>query len=182
MQERDDPPYQPILPPPVDIADSAGRQVEGFVDVAHVAFVHHEAFADPHNAVVPAYHTEMTSYGLQADYWSTVSNYPKSLQHLAPPDFQWLRHFEVYPPFTAKLTVHFPAHGQLHIMNAACPVSARKTQLFVPIARNFDIDGPLEPVYPLPDMQQEAHFAADRTSVAYRRLLKNMGLSLAYST
>jgi phenylpropionate dioxygenase-like ring-hydroxylating dioxygenase large terminal subunit len=99
------------------------------------------------------------------------------------------------------LTVHFPNGGLLHIMNAASPVSARKTSLFVPIARNFDKDGPLEPVYefnaqifaedkelierqhpedlPL-DMQMEAHFAADRSSVAYRRLLKKMGLSLVY--
>lgn len=200
MPSWTDPAYQPILPPPVDIAGSAGRQVEGFVDVAHFAFVHHEAFADRDNPVVPAYNTEVTDFGLRSDYWSTVSNYPKSLQHLAPPGFQWLRSFEVHPPFTAQLTVHFPEEGRLHILNAASPVSARKTRLFVPIARNFDRNGSLEDVYafnaqvfaedqaiierqrpedlPL-DMQEEAHFAADRTSAGYRRLLKGMGLGLA---
>jgi hypothetical protein len=30
-------------------------------------------------------------------------------------------------------------------------------------------------------MQEEAHFAADRTSAAYRRLLRDMGLTLAYA-
>jgi hypothetical protein len=47
-----------------------------------LAFVHHEAFADPHNQIVPSYHTEITDFGLQTDYWSTVSNYPKALQQV----------------------------------------------------------------------------------------------------
>jgi vanillate O-demethylase monooxygenase subunit len=41
-----DPTYEPILPAFVDIAGSAGRQVEGFVDVAHFAFIYHDVFAD----------------------------------------------------------------------------------------------------------------------------------------
>jgi vanillate O-demethylase monooxygenase subunit len=31
------------------------------------------------------------------------------------------------------------------------------------------------------DLSLEVHIAADRTSVAYRRLLKQMGLSLAFT-
>jgi vanillate O-demethylase monooxygenase subunit len=189
--------YQTILPPFVDIAGSAGRQVEGFVDVAHFAWIHHEAFADRNDQVVPDYTTAITDFGLRTEYWSTVNNYPKGLEHLAPPGFRWLRAFEIYLPYTARLTVHFPNDGRLCILNAASPVSARKTRLFVPIARNFDREGPLEPVYafnaqifaedqaiiecqqpaelPL-DPQAEAHFPADRTSTAYRRLLAGMGL------
>ena len=56
-------------------------------------------------------------------------------------------HFEVDVPFFARLTVHFPDHGRLSILNAASPVSARKTRLFVPIVRNFDKDLPLDDVY-----------------------------------
>jgi phenylpropionate dioxygenase-like ring-hydroxylating dioxygenase large terminal subunit len=197
----DDPDFQGILPPFVDIAGSAGRQVEGFVDVAHFAFIHHRAFADPDNSAVPTYDTVFTDYGLRTDYWSTVSNYPKQLQHLAPPHFRWLRVFDIYPPFTARLTVHFPGAARLHILNAASPVSARRTRLFVPLARNFDRQGSLDDVYafnaqifaedqaiverqrpeelPL-DMMEEAHFAADRTSAGYRRLLKEMGLSMTF--
>jgi phenylpropionate dioxygenase-like ring-hydroxylating dioxygenase large terminal subunit len=202
MPAWDDPTFQPILPPSIDIAASAGRQVEGFVDVAHFAFVHQNAFADPENPVVPPYKTEVTDFGLRTEYWSTVSNYPKALQHLAPADFQWLRVFEVYPPFTARLVVHFPHDGRLHILNAASPISARKTRLFVPIARNFDTTGSLDDVYafnaqifaedqavverqkpeelPL-DTGSEFHIAADRTSAEYRRLLKSMGLSLRFA-
>jgi phenylpropionate dioxygenase-like ring-hydroxylating dioxygenase large terminal subunit len=197
----EDPAFQPILPPSVDIAASPGRQVEGFVDVAHFAFVHQNAFADPQNTVVPHYTTEITDFGLRTEYWSTVSNYPKALQQRAPPDFRWLRVFEVFPPFTARLVVHFPHDGRLHILNAASPVSARKTRLFVPIARNFDTNGSLDEVYafnaqifaedqaiverqkpedlPL-DSSGEFHIAADRTSAEYRQLLRKMGLSLRF--
>jgi phenylpropionate dioxygenase-like ring-hydroxylating dioxygenase large terminal subunit len=195
----DDAGYQQIVPPVVDIAAAPGRQVEGFVDVAHFAWIHHEAFADRGNPIVPLYKTRTTDRGLQTEYRSNVSNYPKALQHLEPPGFEWLRVFDIYPPFTATLTVHFPGTDRLHIMNAASPVSARKTRLFVPLLRNFDTTGPVEEVYafnaqifaedqaiveaqhpedlPL-DLESEAHFAADRTAVGYRKLLKAMGLSL----
>ncbi len=152
---------------------------------------------------VPTYQTEFTDFGLRTEYWSEVSNYPKALQYLAPDDFKWLRVYEIYPPFNAALTVYFPNDGRLHILNAASPVSARKTRLFVPITRNFDVTGSIEDVYafnaqifaedqaiverqhpedlPL-DIQAEAHFAADRTSAGYRRLLREMGLSFAYAS
>jgi hypothetical protein len=112
-------------------------------------------------------------------------------KHLNPPGFLWRRRFEVCLPFNAKLTVFFfPEGGQLHILNAASPFSARKTKLFVPICRNFDKDSPLqttldfnhqvfaediaivEQQYPedLPiDLHAEAHFGADRSSIAYRK-------------
>jgi phenylpropionate dioxygenase-like ring-hydroxylating dioxygenase large terminal subunit len=193
--------FQPIMAPTIDINSSSGRQVEGFLDVAHFAWAHTESFGDRNNPVVPSYLIERTSFGIRANYLSTVSNYPKHLQHLAPPDFQWLRVFEVFPPFCAGLTVHFPNGGRLCILNAASPMSARKTRLFCPLARNFDKESPLEDVFafnlkifnedrvivesqkpadlPL-DMQMETHIAADRTSIAYRKLLKSMGLGTMY--
>ncbi len=57
-----DPAHQAILPPYVDIAGSSGRQLEGFIDVAHFAWVHHEAFASRENPVVPKYSTIKTDY------------------------------------------------------------------------------------------------------------------------
>jgi len=64
---------------------------------------------------VPDYRVTKTSTGLVADYISTVSNYPHEHKHLNPPGFLWRRRFEVFLPFTAKLTVFFPKNGQLHI-------------------------------------------------------------------
>jgi vanillate O-demethylase monooxygenase subunit len=190
--------FQPILCPPVSIQAAAGRQIEGFIDVAHFAWIHHEAFADRENSVVPLYQTKKTDYGFRSLYISDVSNFPKSISHLAPEGFVWHRTFDVYPPFIAMLKIDFPEDGLLRIMNIATPVSASETTLYVPLARNFDQTGSLDDVYafnaqifaedqaiieaqcpedlPL-ELDEEAHFAADRSSVAYRKALKDMGLT-----
>jgi vanillate O-demethylase monooxygenase subunit len=127
---------------------------------------------------------------------------PKHLKHLNPPGFKWRRLFDVFLPFTAKLSVFFPKDGRLHILNAACPVSARKTRVFVPICRNFDKDAPLldtlnfnhqvfaedkaivEQQYPedLPiDLQEEVHIRADRSSITYRQKLAALGLGRTFT-
>ncbi|SAK96668.1 Rieske (2Fe-2S) protein [Caballeronia hypogeia] len=193
--------FQQILPPSIDIKASAGRQTEGFIDVAHFAWIHHHSFADRRNPVVPNYTVERRANGMRAEYVSSVSNFPKSMQHRAPEGFLWRRIFEVDVPFFARLTVHFPEGGRLAILNAASPVSARETRLFVPIARNFDKDLPLDDVYAfnrqvfeedraivelqcpedLPiDRAAEAPILADRSSGAYRRALAEIGLGQHY--
>jgi vanillate O-demethylase monooxygenase subunit len=199
----DDPDFQPILAPTIDIESSAGRQIEGFLDVAHFAWVHRASFGDPAKPTVPNYTVEPTARGIRAECRSTVSNFPRALQDRAPADFEWLRVFEVFPPFTARLIVHFPNEDRLWILNAASPVSARKTRLFCPVARNFDKTGSIEDVHafnlqiftedqrivesqrpgelPL-DPQAEAHIPSDRTSIAYRKLLREMGLGAAAAT
>ncbi len=202
LPEWDSPDHQPILPDSLDINAAVGRQMEGFLDVAHFAWVHHEAFASRDNPEVPPYTVTPMPHGLRAEYLSTVSNFPKALQDRAPADFQWLRVFDVFLPFAAILRVHFPEGGRLCILNAPSPVSARKTRLFSPLCRNFDQDQPLEPVYefnrqiftedqeiveaqypedlPL-DLRTECHIEADKTSIAYRRGLAKLGLSKTYT-
>lgn len=197
MPHWDEAGFQQIVCPPFDIAGFAGRQMEGFLDVAHFGFVHTATFGDPDDVVVPPYDPVPHANGFSVDYRSTVSNYPLGAQQRNPPGFEWLRRFDVFAPFTATLTVHFPDDGRLAIMNAATPVSARRTRLFVPIARNFDTDRPVQEVYdfnrrvfeedramveaqmpealPL-DPRLEVHIPADRSSIAYRRVLRDMGL------
>lgn len=197
-----EPGYLRVLPDSVEIKASAGRQVEGFLDVSHFAFVHVDSFGESNNPEVPNYPVRPTDTGFQADYVSTVSNYPNHLKHLNPSGFRWRRLFEVFLPFTAKLAVFFPNDGMLHILNAACPVSARETRLFVPICRNFDKDAPLQDTldfnhqvfredkeiverqYPedLPiDLHEEVHIRADRSSITYRQKLAALGLGRAFT-
>jgi hypothetical protein len=95
----------------------------------------HGTFAVPGKVQVPAYMPIGTGKGFDVDYRSTIGNYPIGVDGRADPDFEWLRHFLVHLPFTATLTIHFPGDGRLVIMNAASPVSARKTRLFAPIAQ-----------------------------------------------
>jgi phenylpropionate dioxygenase-like ring-hydroxylating dioxygenase large terminal subunit len=197
MPYWDDPDFQQIICPNFDIGGFAGRQLEGFIDVAHFAWIHTATFADPDNARVGRYITVETPHGFHADYRSSIGNYPIGVGGRAPPDFEWLRHFDVHLPFTATLTIHFPDGGRMVIMNAASPRSARKTRLFAPIVRNFDKHLPVEDAHafnlrifeedrrivesqrpahlPL-DPTAELHIPADASSIAYRRGLKRMGL------
>ncbi|NDJ19661.1 aromatic ring-hydroxylating dioxygenase subunit alpha [Myxacorys almedinensis] len=202
FHEWDNPDYQQILPDAVNLNAASGRQMEGFLDVAHFAWVHTNSFGDSNNPLVPRYEVKKTPNGILAEYLSTVSNFPKAMQHRAPADFEWLRIFEVFFPFTARLTVHFPDDGRLCILNAASPISARQTRVFCPICRNFDKDSPLEPIYefnyqvfaedkevveaqypedlPL-DLRAESHIRADQTSIAYRKGLGALGLGKTYT-
>ena len=195
----DDADYQGIVCPVVDIAGAPGRQVEGFLDVSHFAWAHMTTFGDRSNPVVPDYRVEKTQTGCRAEYLSNVSNYGPDQKHLAPADFLWRRTFEVFAPFTARLVVDYPDDKHLWILNAASPVSAHQTRLFCPLARNFDKHTPVEDVREfnrrvfnedriLVEAQRpkdlplspgaDIPIAADRTSIAYRRVLKQMGLSL----
>jgi phenylpropionate dioxygenase-like ring-hydroxylating dioxygenase large terminal subunit len=201
MAQWDDPDYIQVLPDAVDLDAAAGRQVEGFLDVSHFAFIHAKSFGETENPTVPDYPIEQTPAGFKADYISTVSNYPHGLKHLAPPDFKWRRLFEVFLPFTAKLSVTFP-NGMLHILNAASPVSARKTRVFVPLCRNFDKDAPLqdtldfnhqvfaedkaivEQQWPedLPiRLADEVHIAGDKSSITFRKRLAALGLGTSFT-
>jgi phenylpropionate dioxygenase-like ring-hydroxylating dioxygenase large terminal subunit len=197
MPGWDQPGYQRVTCPVFDVAAFAGRQVEGFLDVAHFAFVHLDTFGDPENTEVPEYIPVATDTGFSVDYWSTVGNYPHGGK-IGETGFRWLRHFDAHLPFTATLVVHFPGEGRLCIMNAASPVSARRTRMFAPIAKNFDIDQDEQDIFdfnlrifeedraivevqkpenlPL-DPRIEVNIAADRSSVAYRRGLRALGLS-----
>ena len=197
FSEWNDPHYQQILPDSVPLETSAGRQMEGFLDVSHFAWVHTETFGDANNPMVPSYDVTTTDRGLIADYFSTVSNFPAGLQHLSPEGFEWRRTFEVFLPFSARLTVHFPGTDRLCILNIASPITSQTCRMFAPICRNFDQQSSLEPIYafnhqvfaedkamieaqqpkelPL-DSQEESHIQADRTSIAYRKGLRNLGL------
>jgi len=203
MPHWDDSDFQQIVCPSIDIFGFAGRQIEGFLDVAHFGFVHPETFGDPENTIVPPYKPRPTENGFEVEYRSAVGNYPIGKTKRGQKDFEWLRHFRIHLPFTATLTIHFPENGRLVIMNAASPVSAKHTRLFAPMARNFDKNLPVHDVYefnkkvfeedkvivesqrpeclPL-DPTLEAHITADRSSIAYRRALRDIGFSRFFTS
>jgi len=78
FNEWNDPNYLTVLPNSVTLEASAGRQVEGFLDVSHFAFVHLKTFGESNNPEVPSYPVELTPAGFRADYISAVSNYPRT--------------------------------------------------------------------------------------------------------
>jgi vanillate O-demethylase monooxygenase subunit len=203
MPHWDEPAFQQIVCPTIDIFGFAGRQLEGFIDVAHFGFVHTATFGDANNTEVPPYVAVPTQDGFEAEYRSSVGNYPIGATQRGQEGFEWLRHFRVHLPFTATLEIHFPEGARLVIMNAASPMSAKATRLYAPMARNFDTDLPIQDVYdfnqrvfeedkaiveaqrpeclPL-DLSLEAHIPADRSSIAYRKGLRALGLSRFFTS
>jgi phenylpropionate dioxygenase-like ring-hydroxylating dioxygenase large terminal subunit len=191
------------MPEPIDLKATAGRQLEGFLDVAHFAWIHDKTFGDRSNPVVPTYDVEKTPRGLQARYRSTVGNYLRQDGRDSAPQEGVLRIFDVYLPFTARLTVHMADEARLVILDSASPVSARHTRLFPPLLRNYDKGLPIEPFVaynnqifnedtdivesqcpedlPL-NLLDEVHIRADKTSIAYRQELGRLGLGRAYTS
>lgn len=188
--------FQQALCPCYAMDCFAGRQMEGFLDVAHFPWVHRTTFACAGQRSVPSYAVEETERGFSADYYSGIANYPLESGRRAPDGFIWHRQFDVHLPFAASLILHFPEGGRAVIFNIATPVSALRTHLFVPVSRNFDTERPAQEMIdfnlrvfdedkplmeaqrprnlPL-DVRDEAHVPADRSSLAYRRALARRG-------
>lgn len=189
--------FQQILVPPFTWAASAGRQIESFCDVAHFAFVHENTFAvrDPE---VPRYEARATPGGVFADFVSQVGN----VTDPGAAAQTWRRVYHIQLPFTAHLVIHFPHGGQMGLLNAACPVSARQTRVFPLVARDFDQDQSVadliafqQRIYAedqavverqnpedLPiDLTEEVHVRADLTSVTYRQQLAALGLGRTFT-
>ncbi|MEG3929079.1 MULTISPECIES: Rieske 2Fe-2S domain-containing protein [unclassified Microcoleus] len=66
FQEWNDPDYIQVLPGSVAHEAAAGRQVEGFLDVSHFAFVHTESFGERENPEVPDYPARRLPHGFRA--------------------------------------------------------------------------------------------------------------------
>ena len=88
MPYWDDSNFQQLVCPFVDLNCFAGRQLEGFIDVAHFAWVHPDTFGDPDNVEVPDYITTETNYGFDADYLSSVGRYPIGIDQRGKEGFQ----------------------------------------------------------------------------------------------
>jgi phenylpropionate dioxygenase-like ring-hydroxylating dioxygenase large terminal subunit len=86
MPHWDDSAFQQIVCPFIDIHGFAGRQMEGFLDVAHFGFVHTATFGDPANTIVPRYVPQATEKGFEVEYRSAVGNYPIGATIAADPD------------------------------------------------------------------------------------------------
>ncbi len=203
LPEWDDPDYQRAMPDPIDLKAAAGRQIESFLDVAHFAWIHHKTFGDRTNPIVPTYDVAKNVTGLQARYRSTVGNYLRQDGNSVAAEQGVLRVFDVYLPFSARLTVHMPDGARLVILDCASPVSARATRLFPPLLRNYDKDQPVQPFIdynnqifsedttivqaqcpedlPL-NLLDEVHIRADKTSITFRQELGRIGLGRDYTS
>jgi phenylpropionate dioxygenase-like ring-hydroxylating dioxygenase large terminal subunit len=178
-----------LLCGPYDVATSAPRIVENFLDLAHFGFVHEGLLGDRVHTRLGDYRIDATAHGFIAhgcQAWQPQSN-RLALQGSVV-DYR----YELTAPFCAQLTKLPHAQGgyQDVIGLFVCPVEAERSRVWFRVAlTDFDSsdeelrafqdtifmqDRPvLESQSPkrLPLSGGEVHSAADRSSAAYRRFL-----------
>jgi phenylpropionate dioxygenase-like ring-hydroxylating dioxygenase large terminal subunit len=185
---------------PYEVATSAPRIVENFLDMAHFAFVHEGWLGARGATAIDDYRVEETPHGLRATQcraWQPQSN----LHSTAPAQVEYT--YEVVAPYTAFLT-KIPEAGTVavpgwreQIALFICPLGEERSRVWFRLAV-ADFDSPEEklrafqdtifrqdqPVLesqapkrlPL-DLRAELHTAADRASSAYRRYLSGNGIT-----
>ena len=188
-------PARRLIYGPFDVATSAPRAVENFLDTSHFAFVHEGWLGDAHHPEVPPYDVTHT-----ADGRPVIERYqawqPRASAGAAGGDWVTYR-YEVLSPYSALLSKQGHAGGPQDSYTIwACPTTPDSCRLWFAqyttdavssddALRDFQVeifsqDQPvLESQQPkrLPLSGGEAHSAADRLSAAYRRYLKECGIT-----
>ena len=185
---------------PYDVAASAPRIIENVLDMSHFGFVHEGWLGSRDATAIDDYRVEPTATGLLASgckAWQPQSN----LHSTAPAQVEYT--YEVTAPYAAVLT-KVPEAGTTavdgwreSIALFICPVSAVSSRVWFRLAvadfespdaklqafqhTIFTQDQPvLESQQPqrLPlDLRAELHTPADRASSAYRRFLRQSGIT-----
>ena len=178
---------------PFDVATSAPRVVENFLDMAHFGFVHEGWLGEPGHAEVPPFTVTRSDHGLQASgcrAWQPRSN-------LCATEGSWVDYgYQVPAPYCAVLEKAPDAQAgwregiALFVLPIddeharawfalAMPAEAGEAAAIEAFQRTiFEQDRPvLESQRPrrLP-LRGELHSAADRLSSAYRRWLIDLGV------
>lgn len=192
-------PARRLLLGPYDVATSAGRVVENFLDASHFAFVHEGWLGDAARPEVPPYEVTHTADGrpvvVHSRTWQPQAT--ASAQGGAWVDY---RH-ELLAPFAATLRKH-PADGQPGDAYTlwCCPVDEELTRVWF-VQGSDDVQSTDETLRAFQDqvfaqdkpvlLSQrparlplsggesggELHSAADRLSIAYRRWLQARGVT-----
>jgi len=191
--EWDDPAYRKIVLRPFTYHAGAPRALENFLDVGHFPFVHTDLLGDKDHTRIEDYEVESGPDGVLA----------KNVKVWQPdPDGTGVGRFVTYTygvrrPFSAYFSKENEGQTYMIQLNVT-PVDELECIAWMTIGMNYGHDVPEEelmafqekivgqdiPVVesqrperlPL-DLQAELHLRSDRIAVAYRKWLKQLGLS-----
>jgi phenylpropionate dioxygenase-like ring-hydroxylating dioxygenase large terminal subunit len=195
LPESRDPSLRKVLVgPSIPVRASAPRLVENFLDVAHFAFVHAGTLGDERDTEISDYDVTTGPDGITA---SDITVFQPDPYGTGEPDR--VRYtYRVFRPLLAYLRKETERGGFLSILLAVTPVDeVLSVGWFFMIAQapasvtdadltafqigifNQDVaivESQRPELLPL-DLQAELHLRCDRTSIAYRRWLNELGLS-----
>lgn len=193
LLEWSDPSFRLVPCGPYAFEASAPRVVENFLDVAHLPFVHDGLLGDSAHPELPDYPVETGPEGIVARDISIYQPDPDGTGKGARVTYTYC----VPRPLWAHLRKD--ADGRVFsLFLGVCPVDTRRSASFMLIAMNHGHEIPLEqlqqfqdrivaqdqPVVesqrpellPL-DLAAELHLRSDRTAIAYRQWLRQLGLT-----
>ena len=184
---------------PYDVAASAPRIIENFLDMSHFGFVHEGWLGSRDATAIAAYKVETTPTGVMATGCKAVQ--PQSNLHSTQAaEVEYT--YEVTAPYTAVLT-KIPEEGSSkqgwreQIGLFICPITPESSRVWFRLAvADFEstdeqlqtfqhtifvqdqpvLESQLPKALPL-DPRAEMHSAADRMSSAYRRFLKSQAIT-----
>ena len=188
----DDPAFHKIHCGPYDFHASGPRAVENFLDVTHFPFVHQGLLGDPAYPEVNDYEVETTPEGVTAKDISVWQPDPDGSGKGARVTYT----YKVVRPLTAYF-IKSSAGPRFAMYFTITPVSERHSIAWTYVARDYGdmsdeqtrqfedmitlqdipiVESQRPELLPL-DLQAELHLRSDRTAIAYRKWLKELGLS-----
>lgn len=185
--------FQSILFGPETVRCAAPRFIENVLDVAHFAFTHDGYLGDSSRPLIPDYRVREEGSGL------LVSDDIACYQPNADARGGLVNHYRYEIPGPLAMTavkLDKETGDIVYIVTAVCPIDERTTKVFMLFAANFGMDWGefydyqrilfeqdrliVENQKPeeLPlDLQAELHLNPDRLSIAYRKMLRGLGVS-----
>lgn len=185
--------YRKIFCGPYFAKASAPRLVENFLDVAHLPFVHEGLLGDRHHTEISDYEVRTNSDGIVASNIKIWQPNPDGTGVGAPVVYT----YRVMRPLTAYFTKVSSSQG-FAIFMSVTPIDQTDSVMWMIIAMNYSDETPSNQIrefedrvvsqdmrivesqrpelLPL-DLQAELHLRSDRTAIAYRKWLREIGLS-----
>ncbi|HTI14987.1 MAG TPA: aromatic ring-hydroxylating dioxygenase subunit alpha [Dictyobacter sp.] len=188
----DDPAFRKVCCGPYHYNASAPRAIENFLDVAHFPFVHQSYLGDPAHADINDYDVETSDDGIIARDISVWQPDPDGTGKGASVSYT----YQVQRPLTASF-VKSSSGPRFAMFFTICPVTMNTSIAWSYVAmdygnladeeiRNFQdiitsqdipvVESQRPELLPL-DLQAEIHLRSDRTAIAYRKWLKELGLT-----
>ena len=189
--------FRKIYCGPYSAKASGPRLVENFLDVAHLPFVHEGLLGDRDHAEINDYEVKTDFQGITASNIRIWQPDPDGTGIGAPVVYT----YRVFRPLTAYFTKESSAQG-FSIFMSVTPVDIVESKMWMIIAMNYAAEVPDEQIekfedsvvaqdmrvvesqrpemLPL-DLQAELHLRSDRTAIAYRKWLNELGLTFVTS-
>lgn len=199
--QLDDPKIKQIFMGPLPWKCTAPRHVENFNDVAHLSWVHAGTFGNREMTEIKKYDVSVSDHGLHFDFY--YERYALEGREGGAPKERVHYIYDLTFPFYTRLQICFPDGHNFVICNMPSPQSARQTQVFFRMTRDFDLEGSDEPTLELQrrvlaedqpiveaqrpeelplDLAEEFHIRSDRFSTVYRNALVRLGLGRGFTS